>query len=88
MNKFKIAETENYSKKLDSKNFSFLYQKIFQDVYPILKNNPFFGMNIKKLKGEFKDIYRFRMGDYRLFYKIGKKIIFIIDIENRKDAYK
>jgi mRNA interferase RelE/StbE len=88
LNKFKIAETENYSRKLNSKKFSFLYQKIFQDVYPILKNNPFFGMNIKKLKGEFKDIYRFRMGDYRLFYKIEKKIIFIIDIENRKDAYK
>ena len=88
LDKYKIAETENYSKKINSGKFRHLYQKIFQDIYPILKNNPFFGTNIKKLKGEFKDIYRFRTGDYRLFYKIEKAIIFMIDIENRKDAYK
>jgi mRNA-degrading endonuclease RelE of RelBE toxin-antitoxin system len=30
------------------------------------------------------------MGDYRLFYKIDEKenIVFIINIEDRKDAYK
>ena len=88
LDKYKIAETENYSTKINSRKFKNLYQKIYQDIYPILKNNPFFGSNIKKLKGEFKDIYRFRIGDYRLFYKIEKEIIFIIDIENRKDAYK
>jgi mRNA interferase RelE/StbE len=56
----------------------------------MLKGNPFFGVNIKKLKGEFKDLYRFRIGDYRLFYKIDEEesIIFILNIENRKDAYK
>jgi mRNA interferase RelE/StbE len=47
--------------------------KIFEDIYPILRNNPFFGVNIKKLKGEYKDIYRFRIGDYRLFYKVNEK---------------
>ena len=80
MDKYKIAETENYSNKMNSRKFKHLYQKIYQDIYPILKNNPFFGSNIKKLKGEFKDIYRFKIGDYRLFYKIEKAIIFIIDI--------
>ena len=88
LDKYKIAETENYSIKINSRIFKHLYQKIYQDIYPILINNPFFGSNIKKLKGEFKDIYRFRIGDYRLFYKIEKAIVFIIDIENRKDAYK
>ena len=90
MDKYKIAETETFSKKINSRKFSYLYQKIFGDVYPILRNNPFFGANIKKLKGEYKDIYRFRIGDSRLFYKIDDngKIIFIIDIENRKDAYR
>jgi len=50
----------------------------------------FFGVNIKKLKGKYKEIYRFRIGDYRLFFKIDEqeKIIFIINIENRQDAYK
>ena len=90
MDKYKIAETENYSRKITSKKYSHLYKKIFEDVYPILKNNPFFGVNIKKLKGVYKDIYRFRIGSYRLFYKIDeqKTIVFIIDVESRQDAYK
>ena len=90
MDSFKIAETETFSKKLNSKKFNHLQEKIIDDVYPMLKNNPFFGTNIKKLKGEFKDVYRFRIGDYRLFYKLNEKesIIFILNIENRQDAYK
>ena len=89
MDKYKIAEVETFSKKINSKKFNDLYQKILDDVYPILRNNPFFGTNIKKLKGEYKEVYRFRIGDYRLFYKVddNKKIVFLIDIENRKDAY-
>jgi mRNA interferase RelE/StbE len=90
LDKYKIAETENYSKKINSKKYSNLHRKIFEDVYPLLRNNPFFGGNIKKLKGEYKDIYRFGIGKYRLFYKIEEQesIIFIIDIEKRQDAYK
>ena len=88
MVKYKIAETENYSKKINLKKFNHLYQKISQDIYPMLRNNPFFGINIKKLKGDFKNVYRFRIGEYRLFYKVEEAIIFVLDIENRKDAYK
>ena len=90
LGKYKIAETENYSKKINSGKYGHLYKKIFEDVYPILRNNPFFGVNIKKLKGVYKDIYRFRIGSYRLFYKIDeqKTIVFIIDVESRQDAYK
>lgn len=90
MDNYKIAETETFSKKINSKKFNHLYEKIINDVYPILRNNPFFGINIKKLKGKYKGIYRFRIGDYRLFYKIDKDeaLIFIINIENRQDAYK
>ena len=90
MGKFKIAVTEHFTKKINSIKYSFLSQKIIDDIYPILRNNPFFGGNIKKLKGEYKDIYRFRLGDYRLFYKIDEQenLVFIIDIENRQDVYK
>jgi mRNA interferase RelE/StbE len=87
---FRIAETEYYSKKINTRKYHHLYQKISEDIYPLLKNNPFFGGNIKKLKGEYKDIYRFRIGNYRLFYKIEEKdaIVFMLDIESRQDAYK
>ncbi|MDR1956907.1 MAG: type II toxin-antitoxin system RelE/ParE family toxin [Treponema sp.] len=56
----------------------------------MLRKNPYFSPNIKKLKGKHDDIYRFRIGDYRLFYKLNENdyLIFILNIENRKDAYK
>jgi len=90
LNNYKIAETDTFAKKIKSEKFKHLYNKILNDVYPIFRNNPFFGINIKKLKGKYKEIFRFRMGDFRLFYQINEKekIIFIINIENRQDAYK
>jgi mRNA interferase RelE/StbE len=90
LDKYKIAETETFSKKISTGKYGRLYKKIFEDVYPVLRNNPFFGANIKKLRGEYKEIYRFRIGDYRLFYKVDEKefIVFVITVENRKDAYK
>ena len=90
LNKYKIAETRTFNKKIKNKKYETLYNKITDYVYPILRSNPYFGPNIKKLKGEFKDIYRYRIGDFRLFYKVSEEtvIVFIIDIEARKDAYK
>ena len=90
LNKYKIAETENVSQKIKTQKYKHLYRKITDYVYPMLKNNPYFGPNIKKLKGEFKDVYRYRIGNYRLFYKVSDEtvIVFIIDIQARKEAYK
>ncbi len=90
MAKYKIAETEIFEKKINSIKYKSLYQKITDYVYPILRENPYFGPNIKKLKGNYKELYRYRIGDYRLFYKVSEEtvIIFILDIESRKDAYK
>jgi mRNA interferase RelE/StbE len=87
---YKIAETETFEKKISTQKYNFLYKKIREYIYQILRENPYFGPNIKKLKGEYKEVYRYRIGDYRLFYKVSEEavIIFIIDIENRKDAYK
>jgi len=87
---FRIAETENFQKKMHSLKYKALYGKIFEFVYPILRKNPYFGPNIKKLKGEFQDLYRYRLGAFRLFYSIREDevIVFIVDIEARKDAYK
>lgn len=89
MGDFIIAETESFQKKIKTLKYSQLYPKITDYVYPLLRTNPFYGSNIKKLKGEYQDVYRFRIGSYRLFYKIAqdKVIVFIFDIESRKDAY-
>ena len=90
LNKFKIAETDNFSSKLSSPKYRNIYKKISDYVYPQLRENPFFGTNIKKLKGEFEGLYRYRIGNYRIFYKIesDKILVIILDIDDKKDAYK
>ncbi len=85
---FKIAETKNFQKikkNIDKK----IYDKIVNIVYPQLRSNPFYGTNIKKLKGNFEGYYRYRMGSYRLFYLIeNEKIIVVVtDFKHRKDSY-
>ena len=82
-------ETETFQRSISKKEFSKIYNKIKTYVYPQLRINPFLGKNIKKLKGDFKDIHRYRIGEYRLFYQIDEKqiLIFIMDIVKRKDAY-
>ena len=90
MAKYKIAETNTFQKKISSAAYKSLYRKITDYIYPILRENPFFGANIKKLRGNLKDVYRYRIGDYRLFYMVSEEtvIVFMLDIEARKDAYR
>ncbi len=90
LNNFRIAETDSFQKEINRPEFQKLYKKIKNYVYPQIKNNPYFGINIKKLKGEFSDFYRYRIGNYRLFYKINNEdvIIFIVTIKHRKESYR
>ena len=86
---YKIAETTSFQKEIKKVGSLNIYSKIKNVVYPQLKKNPYFGSNIKKLKGEFDGVYRFRIGDYRLFYKTDKEkvIIFILSLKPRKNSY-
>ncbi|MCX6152193.1 MAG: type II toxin-antitoxin system RelE/ParE family toxin [Ignavibacteriales bacterium] len=43
--------------------------------------------NIKMLKGEFKGLYRLRVGDYRIIFDVENNIITILAILHRKSAY-
>ncbi|NJL71832.1 MAG: type II toxin-antitoxin system RelE/ParE family toxin [Candidatus Competibacteraceae bacterium] len=90
MANYRIAETSHFESKIHGRKYQGLYKKITNYVYPILRENPFFGPNIKKLKGEYRDVYRYRIGKYRLFYKVSEELVlvFVLDIEDRKDAYK
>jgi len=86
---FQISETRTFEKlknKMDSK----LYIKIRDIVYPQLRSNPFYGSNIKKLKGEFEGYYRYRIGNYRLFYLIDNEqvLVVIVDLKHGQNAYK
>ena len=90
LNEFIVAETSSFRKKIQRKEYRKVYEKIKLLIYPQLRINPHFGPQIKKLKGEFKNIYRYRIAEYRLFYIIDekKKIVFILEFHHRKDAYK
>jgi mRNA interferase RelE/StbE len=85
---FDIAETKQYQKqqaKIDSK----LLLKIKNIVYPVLRKNPYFGTNIKKLKGDLEGYYRYRIGSYRLFYiiKDNKVLVVITSLKSRQNSY-
>ena len=88
--KYKISETRTFQKEISKPRYRYLHKKIRDYVYPMLRQNPFFGNNIKRLKGEYSDIYRYRIGQYRLFYKVmGESVtVFIIGVDHRKDAYR
>jgi len=89
-NEFLIVETPGFVEKVQSTEFRKMYDKARNYVYPQLRVNPFFGPNIKKLKGELARIYRYRIGDFRLFYTVQKEqiLVIVIDVEKRKDAYR
>ena len=86
---FKIAETESFQKNIHKEPIRSLYSKITDYVYPQLRQNPFFGQNIKKLKGEFSSFYRYRIGNFRLFYSIdtAESLVIIVSLKDRKNAY-
>jgi mRNA interferase RelE/StbE len=93
LNKFKIFGTNQFQKDL-KQDFSGQQEriktKILTYVYPQLKQNPYFGKNIKKLVNYKPDTWRYRISSYRFFYEIGNqnKIVFMISVDNRQNAYQ
>ena len=75
--------------KLDKPNQRRVYDKISNIIYPQIKNNPYFGKDIKKLRAYKPETWRYRIGDFRLFYQINdrEKVVGIITIEIRSKSY-
>ena len=92
MDKYRIFETEQFLEDL-TQDFEGqgerLRKKLLEYVYPLLRNNPYFGKNIKKLKNYKPDTWRYRIGDYRFFYEINEKErrVYMIAADSRKDSY-
>jgi len=55
-----------------------------------LKENPFYGVNIRKLRGRLQGKYRLRVGEHRVIYRIEEEenIVIILDIRPRRKTYK
>jgi len=90
---FQVFETDEFLErlgKLSSKDADFIRRKLDSHAYPQIKREPFWGSNIKKLKGYDPDTWRYRIGNFRIFYVVDQadRTIYILTVENRKDAYK
>ena len=93
MSKYRIFETDEFEKKLKKlikKDCEFVYKKLIEYIYPQIIEEPAFGKNIKKLKGYNPETWRYRIGNYRIFYSISneERIVYILTIDKRKDSYK
>ncbi len=88
-NEFLIAETENFRGRVERPELRQVRDKLHTYVYPQLMVNPFFGPHIRKLKGQWSGVYRFRVGRWRLFYTIDKKqvLVLMLDVEQRQRGY-
>jgi len=93
LSRYRIFETGEFCKRLEKlpkRDVAFLQKKLSGYVYSQLKEEPFFGNNIKKLRGYTPDTWRYRIGRFRLFYSIDldDDVIYILTIDQRKDAYR
>ena len=92
MSEYRIFETEQFQKDL-KKNLGpgqeNLIKKLGARVYPRLTTQPYFGQNIKKLRGYKPETWRYRICGYRFFYEIDqeKKIVFMVAADTRQKSY-
>lgn len=90
---FEIFETAQFLKdlkKINEIDKIKIYSKVLDKIYPQIKDNPYFGKDIKKLKAYKPDTWRYRIENFRLFYEIynKEKTIYIVAIEIRGSSYK
>lgn len=92
LDNFKSFETNQFLNDLEQ-DFSGQQERIKRKlatyIYPQLKQNPYFGKNIKKLTDYQPETWRYRIGNYRFFYEIDKqkKIISMLTVDSRQNAY-
>ena len=93
MSEFRIFETDQFQQdlgKIFGARKGKIAGKLEGHVYPQLKQQPYFGKNIKKLKGYSPETWRYRIGDYRFFYEVDdkRKIVFMIAAALRAKSYR
>ena len=92
MSEYRIFETDQFQSDLNSNlgpRRDKIVAKLHAEVYPQLRLQPFFGRNIKKLKGYKPETWRYRIGGFRFFYEIddARKIVFLIAADTRQKSY-
>ncbi len=93
LSEFRLFETDEFIKRLEkmsSMDVARIRSKLKSYVYPQLRKDPFWGSNIKKLRAYTPSTWRYRINKFRLFYSVDttEKIVFMLTIDFRKNAYK
>ena len=93
MSDYRIFETVEFKKAnqaLAQRLGRSLDKKPSEYAYPQLRQEPHYGPNIKRLQGYDPLTWRYRVGDYRIFCLVdeAERIVFILTIDDRKEAYR
>ena len=92
MSDFRVFETDQFVadlERISPARRDKIVQKLRSSVYPRLREQPYFGPNVKKLKGFDPETWRYRIGIYRFFYIIDdrEKIVFMVAADTRQQSY-
>ncbi|MBI3088327.1 MAG: type II toxin-antitoxin system RelE/ParE family toxin [Candidatus Omnitrophica bacterium] len=92
MAEFRVFETAQFLKDLEQDfggQRARIQQKLLAFVYPQLRNNPYVGPHIKKLRDFTPETWRYRIGDYRFFYTIDERqrLVCMVTADHRGRAY-
>lgn len=65
-------------------------QRRFDRCFAQLREDPRRHNNIKRLKGDLAHLFRFRVADWRVVYRIeeSQKTVMVLDIAHRRNVYE
>ena len=93
MSEYRIYLTDEFRRKnakLSAHSGISIDRKLEEYVFPRLRQEPHHGPNIKRLQGYEPLTWRYRVGNYRIFYVIAEdeRIVYLLSLDDRKDAYR
>jgi len=87
---FRVEYTESVWRDLDKLDRNTAKKIVVKIVYYTAQDNPLHFA--KKLNPPFDDLYRFRIGEYRAIFELGKsnklRLLIILRIKHRKNVYE
>jgi mRNA interferase RelE/StbE len=92
LSEFRVFETDQFSadlERISPARRDQIVQKLKGIVYPRLREQPYFGPHIKKLRDFKPETWRYRIGPYRFFYNIDDKakIVIMVAADTRQQSY-
>ena len=90
---YEILETRQFRRDLERLGLATqkrMEAKLRQYVYPLLRENPHWGPNIKRLKNWDPATWRYRVGEWRFFYELddAQRLVMMTAADHRKEAYR